>query len=419
MRPTNLKRGTQGPPTAQDQPGPSSSSERDGSPKGLTGGATYVTADTTANGTCPGGGRCNGTGGHDGCNGCPAYNNRVSKTAQIALAQSHDPHSSNQAGQGQSPYPHAQNSPGPGPGQASSASASVVVACQNCGTTITPLWRRDDNGHTICNACGLYYKLHGVHRPVGMKKSEIKRRRRVMPANHDQNLAPFSVQPTQSTSPEPSTRLPPRPSAGPTTQYPVQYHQSERYHHQEGLQHQHQHQEPSPPRGTQGGAERVWPIAVDFTNFGKDRRQPQPSVDLAESMPPPPNPRKRSFSYSHASDESPSPQSQPGAKRSPYPVTQHDSKMLALPIDHNLDPSLQAQVPYRHSPVVMPARLSDNQHVALSSSPTPGAMMDEKRRPSPLGETTGEKRRQLQLEMQHMRELLAEKERALAELGMG
>ncbi|PWN22968.1 GATA-domain-containing protein, partial [Microstroma glucosiphilum] len=50
--------------------------------------------------------------------------------------------------------------------------------CTNCGTTTTPLWRRDEDGNNICNACGLYQKLHGIARPVGMRKTVIKRRKR-------------------------------------------------------------------------------------------------------------------------------------------------------------------------------------------------------------------------------------------------
>lgn len=50
--------------------------------------------------------------------------------------------------------------------------------CYNCDTTATPLWRRDENGNTICNACGLYYKLHNVHRPLSMRRTVIKRRKR-------------------------------------------------------------------------------------------------------------------------------------------------------------------------------------------------------------------------------------------------
>ncbi|CAH6721619.1 hypothetical protein CLIB1444_06S06304 [[Candida] jaroonii] len=43
------------------------------------------------------------------------------------------------------------------------------LQCSNCQTKTTPLWRKSNNGDLLCNACGLFYKLHGVLRPLNNK----------------------------------------------------------------------------------------------------------------------------------------------------------------------------------------------------------------------------------------------------------
>ncbi|EDO16072.1 hypothetical protein Kpol_1016p12 [Vanderwaltozyma polyspora DSM 70294] len=53
-----------------------------------------------------------------------------------------------------------------------------LSVCKNCLTSKTPLWRRDENGAILCNACGLFLKLHGRPRPISLKTNIILKRNR-------------------------------------------------------------------------------------------------------------------------------------------------------------------------------------------------------------------------------------------------
>ncbi|KAG9238918.1 hypothetical protein BJ875DRAFT_530278 [Amylocarpus encephaloides] len=63
-------------------------------------------------------------------------------------------------------------------GAAAQGENGVPTTCTNCFTQTTPLWRRNPEGHPLCNACGLFLKLHGVVRPLSLKTDVIKKRNR-------------------------------------------------------------------------------------------------------------------------------------------------------------------------------------------------------------------------------------------------
>ncbi|XP_054868614.1 erythroid transcription factor-like [Amphiprion ocellaris] len=93
--------------------------------------------------------------------------------------------------------------------------------CFNCQTKITTLWRRNSAGESVCNACGLYYKLHQVNRPLALKRDGIQTRKRKLTnkktrqrkANQSEaklsSLAPPTDEVTTGSSSSPSLQLGP------------------------------------------------------------------------------------------------------------------------------------------------------------------------------------------------------------------
>ncbi|KAJ8245339.1 hypothetical protein GJAV_G00269720 [Gymnothorax javanicus] len=75
---------------------------------------------------------------------------------------------------------NGQNRPLIKPKRRLSAARRAGTACANCQTSTTTLWRRNLSGDPVCNACGLYFKLHNINRPLTMKKEGIQTRNRKM-----------------------------------------------------------------------------------------------------------------------------------------------------------------------------------------------------------------------------------------------
>ncbi|CCG28208.1 GATA-type domain-containing protein [Caenorhabditis elegans] len=74
------------------------------------------------------------------------------------------------------------------PKKRQNAQKRTGIECVNCRTNTTTLWRRNGEGHPVCNACGLYFKLHKVERPITMKKDGIQTRNRKLSAKGSRRM---------------------------------------------------------------------------------------------------------------------------------------------------------------------------------------------------------------------------------------
>ncbi|KAG5282093.1 hypothetical protein AALO_G00052130 [Alosa alosa] len=127
-------------------------------------------------------------------------------------------------------------------------SKRVGTQCANCHTSTTTLWRRNASGEPVCNACGLYFKLHNVNRPLTMKKDGIQTRNRKVSSKSrkgkrgclsetdfyahlsrgpisEQHMDSYSLGPAPFLSYNHSSHIiPPPPSLHPAVSLPYPYH---------------------------------------------------------------------------------------------------------------------------------------------------------------------------------------------------
>ncbi|KAM5454827.1 GATA type transcriptional activator of nitrogen-regulated protein [Microsporum audouinii] len=410
----------------------SSTSDPRASPTASDASGAQNAAGCGSAGTCPGGGSCNGTGGAVGCDGCPAYNNRVYKAASRAppVRQTRPSPSTQMSEEQAQSGPDAMDS-------ATQDASGMPKACQNCGTTLTPLWRRDDQGNTICNACGLYYRLHGSHRPVAMKKTVIKRRKRVVPALRDRSPGAGSSD-NSSVSPELHSA-----SLSTTNADTNTYARSEHGHAYDAAQYP--HTAPPPIDFTGYYSKPTTTLPPSSSLLAGDHRNPP--ADLTQSpsglttlINRSPNSKKRTHSESTSAEAAP-----PATRvHSDIPASAHlppinPAGARALPnsgrlssisslLNHtdpgfaesHVDPALGSNTPARSQAQPQPGPRSYSPNPV--NPPTTQAAHGNHSLPPPTLAATSDdnlkaaRRAQLQREAENMREALRAKERELASL---
>lgn len=311
---------------------------------------------------------------------------------------------------------------------------------------------------------GLYHKLHGVHRPVAMKKSVIKRRKRVVPATNEQDpnasqISSFPVSPTptpqQVDNSEARSRhrfsldaagpLDLRPNPGHLDSPEVRNRQRidssmdpnspsnlALRHNERQIEHQ---QEYDPP-----------PIGVDFTGYELDQRQDQrhrPSNHPQQHLPslssihdpsnqnpdplfqsrlspfPSSSTRKRSYDNAERDNASPSTPQSSSTKR-----LSSISSLLNHPQigtdDMPIDPNLSNIAPHQHQhqqPLHRHSHPESQPHRYQLPPPPPD---DSRPRQSTSSDPGGwelkERKARVRREAEQIREMLRAKERELEEL---
>lgn len=110
---------------------------------------------------------------HSLCNACGLYYKQYGNHRPLHIRQKHsNPSSTKRQQQQREAAVEERQQPSTSP------DCLENQQCANCLQTNTPLWRKNEQGEPVCNACGLYAKFHQCNRPPAMHKQKVQKRPR-------------------------------------------------------------------------------------------------------------------------------------------------------------------------------------------------------------------------------------------------